>query len=398
MGLMYKRKIYQKLKESLLNRGEFLQILTGPRQVGKTTLARQLQEEWPGASVYAAADVIPPPGPEWIETHWIQAKRKSGDKSPCLLILDEIQKVRGWSTTLKHLWDSRDSKHDIRVLCLGSSALLLQSGITETLAGRFLKHKCYHWGFSECQEAFGWSLEEWLYFGGYPGAAVLKDDEEQWKQYIMDSLIETAIAKDVVQMEPIRKPALLRNLFGLAAVHPAEILSYNKMLGQLQEAGNTTTLAHYLYLLETAFLISGLELFSPRQKRKRGSSPKLVVWNNALISAQSLRNFQESCNDRAWWGRVVENACLAHAIMTAPAQVAATYWREGNAEVDLVLAAGERVTALEIKSGRADKLPGLNKFRRKYPSATALVIGSGGIPLEEFLKFPVTEWLGKNKH
>lgn len=377
----------------MLNRGEFLQILAGPRQVGKTTLARQLQNEWDGASVYAAADVTPPPGPEWIETQWIQAERKSVDNQPCLLILDEVQKVRGWSTTLKRLWDSRDSEHDIRVLCLGSSALLLQSGITETLAGRFLKHKCSHWGFSECREAFGWTLEEWLYFGGYPGAAVFKDDEGQWKQYIMDSLIETAIAKDVLQMEQIRKPALLRNLFGLAAMHPAEILSYNKMLGQLQEAGNTTTLAHYLYLLETAFLISGLELFSPRQNRKRGSSPKLVVWNNALISAQSLQSFQESFNDRTWWGRIVENACLAHAIMTAPPQAAVTYWREGNAEVDLVMSAGEKVLAFEIKSGRIDKTPGLNKFRRKYPSATVLVVGSGGIPLEEFLAFPVGKWL-----
>jgi len=338
---MYRRSVFAHLSGALDKYRSVIHILAGPRQVGKTTVAKQLLEMWSTARLYATADVVPPPGPEWIETQWARATIQAQDNAPCLLVLDEIQKVSGWSTVLKRLWDDKPPDTDIRVLCLGSSALLLQSGLAETMAGRFFKHDCYHWSFAECRDAFGWDLDEWMYFGGYPGTAVFKDNEEDWQRYVVDSLVETVISRDVLQMEPVRKPALLRHLFGLAAAYPAEILSYNKMLGQLQDAGNTTTLAHYLHLLGSAYLISGLERFSRRQDRKRGSSPKLVVWNNALVSAHQLRSFAALRADPAAWGRLVENACLAHMLMSKPQTATVTYWREGHFEVDAVVAAGE---------------------------------------------------------
>ncbi|MBF0559969.1 MAG: ATP-binding protein, partial [Nitrospirae bacterium] len=280
----FERPIVKILTASLKKKLPVFQVLIGPRQVGKTTIARQVIKKIPFPSVYASADSPLPPGPEWIETQWrIAELQVLKTKKTVFLVLDEIQKVRGWSESLKLHWDRvQEQGKDVRLLALGSSALLLQEGLTESLTGRFFLTRCPHWSFSECSTAFGWDLRTWLYFGGYPGAAVFVHDEHQWKQYVADSLIETVLARDVLQMQKITKPALLRHLFALSATFPARIFSYNKMLGQLQDAGNTTTLAHYLRLLESAFLVSGLELFSQGHIRKRGSSPKLILWNNAL--------------------------------------------------------------------------------------------------------------------
>ena len=372
------------------------QVLTGPRQVGKTTIAQQVMDKLPFPFVYASADSPLPPGPEWIETQWrraeVEADRSGG---AVLLVLDEVQKVRGWSESLKSKWDAaRRTSRDIRLLVMGSSALLIQEGLSESLTGRFFLHRCSHWTFQECVDAFGWDLPRWLYFGGYPGAAAFSDDERKWKRYVTDSLIETVLARDVLQLQKITKPTLLRHLFALAATFPAQILSYNKMLGQLQDAGNTTTLAHYLRLLETAFLVSGLELFSRGSVRKRGSSPKLLLWNNALVNALSNRSFNESIADTSWWGRLVENAVGGYLINTlSPADYALTYWRKGDCEVDFVIARGIKLWAIEVKSGRSGKTPGLELFRARYHDARLLVVGGNGIPLQEFFATPAETWL-----
>ena len=312
-----------------------------------------------------------------------------------LLVLDEVQKVRGWSESLKSGWDAaRHASRDIRLLVLGSSALLIREGLSESLAGRFFPHRCGHWTFQECADAFGWDLPRWLYFGGYPGAAVYSDDERKWKRYVTESLIETVLARDVLQLQKTTKPTLLRHLFALAATFPAQVLSYNKMLGQLQDAGNTTTLAHYLRLLETAFLASGLELFSRGSVRKRGSSPKLLLWNNALINALSTRSFDESIAEPSWWGRLVENAVGGHLVNTLhPGDYSLTYWRKGKYEVDFVVARGTKLWAIEVKSGRSGKTPGLDPFRALYPEARLLVVGGNGIPLQEFFGTPAESWL-----
>jgi uncharacterized protein len=393
----FERSLVPLLVSELEKKQSVFQVLIGPRQVGKTTIARQVMDKLPFPFIYASADNPLPPGPEWIETQWrraeVEADRSGG---AVLLVLDEVQKVRGWSEVLKSRWDATiQTARDIRLLVLGSSALLIQAGLSESLAGRFFLHRCSHWTFQECVDAFGWDLPHWLYFGGYPGAAVFCNDESKWKRYVTDSLIETVLARDVLQLQKITKPTLLRHLFALAATFPAQILSYNKMLGQLQDVGNTTTIAHYLRMLETAFLVSGLALFSRGSARKRGSSPKLLLWNNALVNALSNRSFDESIADASWWGRLVENAVGGYLLnMLSSADYTITYWRYKDREVDFVITRGAKLWAVEVKSGRGGKTPGLESFRARYQDARILVVGDQGIPLLEFFSTPAEVWLG----
>ncbi len=393
--MVFSRALVTDLATACRRTKPLIQMIVGPRQVGKSTAAEQLVRKlrWPYVS--ASADAPLPPGPEWIETQWQLARtRKPAAKQRVLLMLDEVQKVQGWSEVVKRLWDEeRRTRGSVLPIILGSSALLLQKGATDSLSGRFFLHRCLHWSWPECRSAFGWDLSRWLYFGGYPGAAALARNESAWKRYVVDSLIETVLARDVLQLQTINKPALLRHLFALAATFPSQLLSYNKMLGQLQDAGNTTTLARYLRLLETAFLVTGLELFSKGQIRKRGSTPKLVLWNNALVNALGLRSRTEAMADGAWWGRLVENAVGAHLLngLQGP-DWSVTYWRDGGDEVDFVVAHGMRVWAIEVKSGRPGKPNGLVAFRKRYPQAKVWLLGGGGLKLEEFFSRPATDW------
>jgi len=395
-SIQYKRPQVDKIKQAFLSKKPLLQVIIGPRQVGKSTAAEQVRNllGWP--AVVESADSVLPHRPEWIENHWLRARKLARSK-PALLVLDEIQKVSGWSEVVKRLWDEEVRLGGlVRPLILGSSALLVQRGLTESLAGRFFLHRFNHWSFAECQKAFAWNLDQWLYFGGYPGAAAFVGDEGVWKRYITDSLIETVIARDVLQLQTVTKPALLRQLFALSATYPAQILSYNKMLGQLTDAGNTTTLAHYLDLLETAFLASGLEMFSKGRPRKRGSSPKFIVWNNALINAISYKSFAETQADSGWYGRIVENAVGAKLLNElSGSEWSLSYWREGDAEVDFVLSRGTATWGIEVKSGRSGKVSGIDEFQRKYPKAKIVMIGRSGIPLEEFFLRPPEEWFNE---
>lgn len=386
MSTTYQRPIEARLGAALADTPGFLHILTGPRQVGKTTAARSLLWTWPGPTHYAAADELVPTDSTWLRSHWDTARRLAAGGTPTLLVLDEVQKIRGWSDAVKGLWDAdRATGTELRVLLLGSSALRLAAGTNESLAGRFLLHRCTHWPWSECRDAFGWSLDRWIFFGGYPGAAALTDREGLWKTYIRDALVEPVLARDILALRRVTKPALLRNLFGLSCRFPAQSLSFTKMLGQLQDAGNTTTLAEYLRLLESAFLVSGLDRFSPGGARQRGSSPKLVVWNNALVSALDLRTFADARADPSWWGRLVENAVGAHLanhLMEAGSSL--LWWRTRGDEVDFVVQRGGRTWALEVKSSRAGKPRGLEALTRLVPDAQPVLVGPGGLPLETF--------------
>jgi hypothetical protein len=389
------RSLVDELATACRRKPALIQVIAGPRQVGKTTAAEQLRDRLKWPSVWAAADLPLPPGPEWIETQWQLARElQPGADKKVLLVLDEIQKVSGWSETVKRLWDEEKRvRGTVLPVLLGSSALLVQKGLTESLAGRFFLHRAPHWSWPECRAAFRWTWQQWVYFGGYPGAAAFARNERLWKRYVADSLIETVLSRDVLQMQTITKPALLRHLFALAATYPAQMLSYNKMLGQLQDAGNTTTLANYLRLLETAYLVSGLELFSKGQVRKRGSSPKFVLWNNALVNALSLLSRKQARADGSWWGRLVENAVGAHLLngLQGP-DWSVTYWRDGDAEVDFVVAHGTRIWALEVKSGRPGKTYGIQAFRKRYPTAKVWLIGESGIKLADFFDRPAREW------
>lgn len=389
---LYRHPIVSTLAD-LLRRGlPLMHVLVGPRQVGKTTAASMIAEEWPGPVVHASADDPVPPGPEWIAFHWNRARSAGPPDLDAggrpLLILDEIQKAAGWSETVKREWDlDARSGNRLAVLLLGSAALLVQRGLSESLAGRFLLHRLLHWDYPTMRAAFGLTLDEWLFFGGYPGTMRLIDDEELWRHYVRDALVEPAIARDVLQMEPVRKPALLRHLFYLACGYPAQILSYNKMLGQLVDAGNTTTLAHYLTLLDGAYLISGLESFKPGGGQKRGTSPKLIVRNNALVSAVGGRSFAEVRKDAQYWGRLVENAVGAHILNTVP-DGTLFYWRKREQEVDFVIRSGDAVTAVEVKSSRMRDPAGLRSFLHLVPSSRPVIVGGSGIALEEFLSRP----------
>ena len=371
----------------------FIQVLAGPRQVGKTTLVRQVLEHAPDPFHYASADEPVINTMVWLAQQWELARLKAAEHGAAILVLDEIQKIPRWATQVKQLWDEDTARgRQVKVVLLGSAPLLLQNGLGESLAGRFELIPLAHWSWPEMREAFGLTLEQYIYYGGYPGAAPLLDDHQRWAAYIRDALIETTISRDILLMTRVDKPALLRRLFHLGCQYSGQILSYQKMTGQLQDAGNTTTLAHYLELLAGAGMLAGLPKYSGNRIRQRASSPKLQVLNTALLAALSVQNLAAALMDREHWGRVVESAIGAHLLNGAVGQgIEVSYWREGNLEVDFVLQQGEQLVAIEVKSNRKrDALPGLAAFTKAYPGARMLLAGGQGIPLQEFLEMPVS--------
>ena len=394
----FRRPLLGGLVRRLREPRRFLQVLAGPRQTGKTTLAQQAIEALDIPAHYASADEPTLRGRPWIQEQWELgrlAARQVG-KGGALLVLDEVQKVGGWSETVKRLWDEDGAaRRPLKVLLLGSAPLLLQRGLTESLAGRFEIVRVPHWSFAEMREAFGWTLERFLYFGGYPGAAPLAGDRDRWARYILDSLVETTISRDILLLTRVDKPALLRRLFQLGCDYSGQVLSYQKMLGQLQDAGNTTTLAHYLELLSAAGMLTGLPKFAGQRVRQRGSSPKLQVLNTALTTAAAHLDFEAAREDREFWGRLVESAVGAHLLNSAAGtKVEVFYWLDRNREVDFVLRAGKRVVGIEVKSGRKrENLPGLEAFSRTFHPQRSLLVGAQGIPVEDFLLRPATAWI-----
>lgn len=395
---MYKRPIYNVVAKRLGEPRRFIQVLAGPRQAGKTTLARQILSDFKGQGHYATADEPVLKDRVWIEQQWETARfgvRKSGGRAAGLLVLDEAQKIPAWSETVKRLWDEDTAaRMPLHVILLGSSPLLVQRGLTESLAGRFETISVSHWSFSEMKEAFGWGLDPYLFYGGYPGAAALIGDHQRWKSYILESLIETSVSRDVLLMTRVDKPALLRRLFELGCSYSGQILSYQKMLGQLQDAGNTTTLANYLHLLAGAGLVTGLSKYSGQKVRQRASSPKLLACNTALMSAMTHLTFDEARRDPEYWGRIVETAAgasLVNGLMGRDIHV--YYWAAGNLEVDYVLQRGKDLVAIEVKSGRLKTtLPGLAAFTTANKVRKALLVGARGIPLEDFLATDPEAW------
>ena len=394
----YRRPQAAELLRRFAEQRRFIQVVTGARQVGKTTLVTQVVAEAEIPHVFASADEPTLRGPDWLEAQWEAARLllRESDQRGALLVLDEVQKVPRWSEAVKRLWDADTrARRSLKIVLLGSAPLLLQRGLTESLAGRFEVVHLPHWTFAEMQEAFGWGAEEYVFYGGYPGAAPLIGEEDRWARYIRDSLIETTIARDVLLLARVDKPALLRRLFELGCAYSGQILSYTKMLGQLQDAGNTTTLAHYLELLAGAGMLVGLHKYAAGATRQRGSSPKLQVLNTALMTAQSGMSLSEARRDPEFWGRLIESAVGAHLANAAAAGVCQVfYWRDRNHEVDFVVRAGKVVTAIEVKSGRApDAFPGLAAFSAAVPKARKLVVGADGVPVEEFLRKPVQHWV-----
>ncbi|MCX5781386.1 MAG: AAA family ATPase [Elusimicrobia bacterium] len=390
---MYKRKIFNSFFNRINEQRKFIQVLVGPRQIGKTTLVRQVIEHLDFQSHYASADAVGVNSDAWIEQQWEVTRTKaSTENRKVLLVLDEIQKIPAWSEKVKKLWEEDTArKNNILVILLGSSQLLLQKGLTESLAGRFEISYLMHWPYEEMKDAFGFTLDEYIFFGGYPGSAGLIKEENRWRNYIIDSLVETAISKDILMMTRVDKPALLRRVFDLGCNYSGRILSYQKMLGQLQDAGNTITVAHYLRLLEQAGLIAGLEKFSMQKVRQKSSSPKLQVMDNALFSAHLGANFSEIRSVPEKWGRMVES-CIGQKLIneTKGKDIKVFYWSGRNREVDFVLSYGEKIIAIEVKSGaRRTSLQGLEVFSKEFKVYKTLLVGKEGIPLEDFLLMPL---------
>lgn len=394
--MSYQRPQYAILSSRLDEPRRFIQVVAGPRQVGKTTLVQQVCEASGLPVQFASADEPTLRGPEWIAQQW-EIARLMRDKRGAVLVLDEVQKVAGWSEAVKRLWDEDTRKKiPLKVILLGSAPLLIQRGLSESLAGRFEVLHLPHWSAEEMRQAFGWTIQQSIFYGGYPGAASLISDHDRWVRYVRDSLIETTLSRDVLLLSRVDKPALLRRMFELGCRYSGQILSYTKMIGQLQDAGNTTTLAHYLELLGAAGMLTGFPKYAGEVVRSRGSSPKLQVFDTALLSALSGYRFEEAQADREYWGRLTESAVGAHLANAAAAgKCEVFYWRDRNREVDFVVRAGRRLTAIEVKSGRArEVLPGMQAFNEAFKPDRLLLVGDDGIAVEDFLRKQVEHWVG----
>lgn len=394
----YERPHVAVLAGRLAERRRFMQALTGPRQAGKTTVVEQVLARVRAPSVFASADEPTLKDRAWISVQWERgrAAAQQGGAAGAVLALDEVHKIRGWSETVKRLWDEDTrARRPLKVVLLGSAPLLMQQGLTESLAGRFEVVHLPHWSLPEMTKAFGFTIEDYLYFGGYPGAAAFTRDVPRWRRYLLDSLVETTISRDVLLMTRVDRPALLRRLFELGCRYSGQVLSYTKMIGQLQDAGNTTTLAHYLDLLSAAGMLVGLQKYAGHAVRQRAAMPKLQVLNTALLTAQSGLSPSEAGADAQFRGRLIESAVGAHLANAAAAgDCELFYWRDRNQEVDFVVKIGRRLLAIEVKSASSpEMLPGLAAFQRAFKGTRTLLVGGEGIPVHEFLSWPVARWV-----
>lgn len=366
-----------------------MHVLAGPRQIGKSTLVRQVVQELTIPYSMEVADAVDPKDSDWIRRVWEGARTTMmlRQEKEYLLVIDEIQKIDNWSEVVKREWDEDTRNHvALKVVLLGSSRLLLKKGLTESLAGRFELIRLGHWSYHEMHEAFGMTLDQYIYFGGYPGAAPLVEDEKRWRKYIKDSLVAPSIEKDVLMTSTIYKPALMKQLFELGCGYSAEMLSLTKLMGQLQDAGNVTTLAAYLELLDQCTLLKGLQKYAHDDARKRSSIPKYQVYNNALLTAYKGRSFLTDRTDTKLWGRWVESAIGAHLIGSAEElDYQIFYWRESSLEVDFILVNKGEVTAIEVKSGRRGMNSGLPAFAKAFHPHRSFVVGTGGVSIEDFL-------------
>lgn len=390
---MFKRSQFDELKERLLEPRRNIQVISGPRQVGKSTMVKQVLQEGITPYLLVSADNVEHDSTGWIGEMWAtaRARMKAAKDAEYLLVINEVHKVDNWSEAVKKEWDE-DTFNDLnmKVVILGSPRLLLKDGLTESLAGRYELIRMPHWSFCEMREAFGIDVDHYIYFGGYPGGAAYVKDERRWRKYIKDSIVAPAIERDVLQTKTIYKPALMKQLFEIGCQYSSEELSLNKMLGQLQDAGNVTTLASYLTTLDESRLLCGLMKYASDNARKHNSVPKLMVYNTALFSAQSGVTFTKAFTTPKLWGRWVESAVGAHLLSQADEyDYKLHYWRERDDEVDFIVEYNRLCIAIEVKSGKRTCNEGLAAFRNKFHPVQSLVVGSGGIPVEEFLTWDI---------
>ena len=396
--------------------------MTGPRQSGKTTIVRQALRrlrasgfpvmlvavddphapqdlyDWQ-SSLRSEATAVPDPrlrNVAWLTRVWEVARERAWQSERGFtLALDEIHEIPDWSRAVKGLWDrDRHTGCPLKVVILGSAPWELLTGRGESLAGRFLPLDIGHWSLTEMVRAFDFTLDEFIFFGGYPGAAPLVRNLNEWRSYVTYSIIAPAFGRDIVALTRVTKPALMRQLVDLVPDYSGQIVTYNHLVGRLRDAGNATTVAHYLDMLSDAGIVAPLPNHSGSALRKARSSPKLNVLNTALMTALSDYSFEEARADRTFWGRVVESAVGAHLRNTLEPGMRLSYWRDHPHEVDFVLSHSPRVLGIEVKSGRRTRaLPGLRAFEERFPRARTMLVGGGGVPVNEFLGVPASDWL-----
>ena len=428
MLMEYERELVSTLLDRLEEPAGPLIYVTGPRQSGKTTLVQQALRRIgrpcrylpvdqnkllpdsddftnkllpdsddftsveTGDSILRRTSIGAAKTEEWLVRAWEYARveaNRSG--SGFVLVLDEIHAIPDWSRTVKGLWDADRARNcPLHVVLLGSAPLLMQKNLSEALTGRFEPLPVPHWSFAEMSDAFGFDLPTYLYFGGYPGAASHIDDSSRWRRHVTRAMIDPNIDRDIIDLQRVEKPALLKQLFELGAHYSGQILSYNKMLGQFEEKSHTTTLARYFALLSKAGLIESLPLYSTSFSGQKKYAPKLNALNTALISACSAYSFEVAREDSRFWGQLTESAVGAHLLNTKEERMRLSYWRRNGDEVDFVLNFDRRLFAIEVKSGKIRNLRGWEAFRSNYRKSkpTFVLVGQDGIPLEEFLTKP----------
>lgn len=394
---MYRRLQFDELAARLAEPRRMIQVISGPRQVGKSTMVKQVLWETAVPNMLVSADGVVKKNTDWIGEVWdtARARMRVGRHAEYLLVIDEVHKIDNWSEEVKKQWDA-DTFNDVnlKVVILGSSRLLLKDGLTESLAGRYELIRMPHWSFREMHDAFGLDVEHYIFFGGYPGGAQLMDNETRWRRYIKDSIIAPAIERDILITKTIYKPELMKQLFELGCTYSGEEISLTKLLGQLQDAGNVTTLANYLTTLNESQLLCGLQKYANDNARKYNSVPKLCVYNTSLLSALSGVAFEKVYTAPAKWGRWVESAVGAHILNYAEElDYKVYYWRDGNKEVDFVIEGNRQCIAIEVKSGHRTTNAGLPEFAKRFTPKHSFVVGSGGVPVEEFLRWNMGELL-----
>lgn len=350
------------LEGRLREGSSLIQVLLGPRQVGKTTsILNMIKSDFPDEAHYVSADQVFNASPSWLVEQWIKARSEKK-----ILIVDEIQKCENWAEVVKKIFDdNKKSGISFQCVLLGSSSLAIHKGLTESLTGRFQLIQAYHWNYAESLEGYGLDFEDYLRRGGYPGSYNLGDDKE-WSDYVRNSIVSTVIEKDILQYHTVKSPALFRQAFEILMSYPAQEISYTKLLGQLQDRGNVELVKYYISLYEGAYLVKALEKFSPKKIITKASSPKILPLAPCFYFLSILDTYRS--DER---GRAFELLVGAQLVRTGEDLC---YWREGKDEVDFVLKRGRRIWAIEVKTGDSRSQKGLIAFKKKYPSAIEVFI------------------------
>lgn len=360
-----------KLKTNIAAKSGLIQVVLGPRQVGKTTtVLRMIEDHYADSALYVSADSIFNAEAQWLREQWQKALRE--DK---ILFIDEIQKCHNWAEAIKSLYDeTKRSKKNLQCVLLGSSSLAIQKGLSESLTGRFQILRAYHWNFDESKRGYELSFDDYLRYGGYPGSYQFIHDDDEWAQYVANSIVQTVVEKDILQYNTVKSPALFKQTFEIIMSYPAQEISYTKLLGQIQDKGNVELVKYYIQLFEGAFLLKALEKFSAKAVLTKASSPKILPLAPSLAYLQIRAPYEEQ--ER---GRIFETIVGGQLVRTGEKL---TYWREGSLEVDFVLSKGRNIWAIEVKSGRKKSAKSLGLFKQKFPQAKSCIISP-----ENYLEF-----------